>query len=74
MIAVTDSPKPPPERVSLTPLALQRCRNMIILVAGQGKRSALNDWRNGGMPPVAAVADGANNAQVLYEAELLQKP
>jgi 6-phosphogluconolactonase len=40
-VAVTDSPKPPPERVSLTFSALNRSRSVWFLVSGQEKADAV---------------------------------
>ncbi len=41
VIPVRESPKPPPERVSLSARRLQAARQMIFLVAGRGKREAI---------------------------------
>ena len=41
--AVTDSPKPPPERTTLTLAALQTARVHILLAMGESKRSALEE-------------------------------
>lgn len=40
-VAVTDSPKPPPERISLTFGALNRATEVWFLVAGEGKAEAV---------------------------------
>ncbi len=40
-VAVTDSPKPPPERISLTFAALNRTREAWFLVTGEGKADAV---------------------------------
>jgi 6-phosphogluconolactonase len=40
-VAVTDSPKPPPERISLTFGALNRTRAVWFLVSGEGKAEAV---------------------------------
>ena len=40
-VAVTGSPKPPPERVSLTIEALNRARQVWFVVSGEGKAEAV---------------------------------
>jgi 6-phosphogluconolactonase len=40
-VGVTDSPKPPPERISLTFPALNRTRQVWFVVAGDGKADAV---------------------------------
>ena len=40
-VGVTDSPKPPPERVSLTYAALNRARSVWLLVSGEEKAEAV---------------------------------
>ncbi len=68
VIPVHGAPKPPPERVSLTPRALAATENLLILVTGSGKRAALDAWRRGEDLPVAWVgAMGA--ATVLADAD-----
>ena len=56
VIPVYDAPKPPPERVSLTPRALADCRELLILVTGAEKGPALAAWRAGADLPVSDVA------------------
>lgn len=56
VIPIHDAPKPPPERVSLTPKALSACREMLILITGADKREAIAAWRRGEDLPVARVA------------------
>lgn len=52
---VTDAPKPPPHRVSLTPRCLGRADAVWFLVSGAGKRAAVIRWRNGEVLPAAAI-------------------
>ena len=40
-MGVTDSPKPPPERISLTFPALNRTRSVWFLASGEGKAEAV---------------------------------
>jgi 6-phosphogluconolactonase len=54
-LAVHDAPKPPPERVSLSLVALNHCSNMIVMVSGRNKQGAVQRWRQGDPLPVAAV-------------------
>jgi len=49
---VHDSPKPPPDRVSLTYAALNQARQVIIMATGDGKRDAVSRWRSGEALPV----------------------
>lgn len=53
---VHEAPKPPPDRVTLTPLTLAAAPERLILVTGAGKREALAAWRRGADLPVARVA------------------
>lgn len=41
VVAVTDSPKPPPTRLTMTPAAFERARAVWFLVVGEAKREAL---------------------------------
>ena len=52
-VAVTDSPKPPPERVSLTFEALDRTRATWFVVSGEGKADAVKQALEGGDVPAA---------------------
>ncbi|MDX2006558.1 MAG: 6-phosphogluconolactonase [Meiothermus sp.] len=49
---VLDSPKPPPERVTLTPKALSSTQLVVYMVTGEGKREALQRVLSGeDVPP-----------------------
>lgn len=54
-LAVHDSPKPPPERVSLSAARLNRSRRVWFLVSGASKREAMRRWREGERLPVGAI-------------------
>lgn len=54
--AVHQAPKPPPDRVTLTPRALAAAPERLILVTGTGKQQALAAWRKGADLPVVRVA------------------
>lgn len=54
-VAVFDAPKPPAQRVSLGLKTLQQARHRIFLVAGAGKRAALQAIIEGAALPAARV-------------------
>ncbi|HEY1442123.1 MAG TPA: 6-phosphogluconolactonase [Mycobacterium sp.] len=58
VVAVEDSPKPPPQRITLTLPAIQRSREVWLLVAGAGKADAAAA-AIGGAQPVLVPAAGA---------------
>jgi 6-phosphogluconolactonase len=53
--AVYNSPKPPPERVSISALALSNTQQLIFLITGANKQDAVNSWRSGEDLPVATI-------------------
>jgi len=52
---VFHAPKPPSERVSLSAARLSQTRQVIFLVAGEGKRHAVQQWRSGVFLPAQAI-------------------
>ncbi|MGR9013943.1 MAG: 6-phosphogluconolactonase, partial [Gammaproteobacteria bacterium] len=54
--AVYNSPKPPPERISISAKALSNTRELIFLITGANKQEAVNLWRSGADLPVASIA------------------
>lgn len=55
VLAVQNAPKPPPERVSLSVVRLNRSQRVWFVITGSGKREALMHWKNGETLPVSAV-------------------
>ncbi len=53
VLPVHNAPKPPPDRISLSPKALQSCTEMIVMVTGSGKADALQRWLQGEPLPIA---------------------
>jgi len=70
VIAVQDSPKPPADRISLSLSCLQNCVQMVVIVTGEGKRKAVQQWLEGEPLPVARVAN-IEQASVYIEGELM---
>ncbi|MDJ0738802.1 MAG: 6-phosphogluconolactonase [Gammaproteobacteria bacterium] len=56
VFAVSDAPKPPAERVSLGVKALQDCHAMLIMVTGDNKIAAVQQWRAGADLPISRVS------------------
>lgn len=54
-LAVYGSPKPPPERVSLSASRLSRARQVFFLVSGEKKRPAVDAWRRGEAIPASRI-------------------
>ncbi len=53
--AVYNSPKPPPQRVSLSQSALAQSEQILILVTGSSKKTAVKQWLEGEPLPIAQV-------------------
>ena len=53
--AVYNSPKPPPERVSISAKALSTTRELIFLITGSNKQEMVKAWRSGQDLPVASI-------------------
>ena len=59
VVPVYQAPKPPSERVSLNFSTLSNSRQILFLVAGESKKSAVASWRRGDPLPAAAVRSQA---------------
>ena len=55
ILPVHDAPKPPPDRVSLSPVRLSAARRVLFLVSGAGKADAVRDWRAGVQIPASRI-------------------
>jgi 6-phosphogluconolactonase len=53
--AVYNSPKPPPERVSISAQALSDTQELIFLITGANKQDAVRKWRSGQNLPIATI-------------------
>ncbi|MCE5182587.1 MAG: 6-phosphogluconolactonase [Betaproteobacteria bacterium] len=73
VLAVFDSPKPPPDRVSLSATRLSQAHEVVFLVTGMGKKQAITEWRSGKAIPASAIAP-ASGVDVYLEALLLDPP
>lgn len=69
-VAVRDSPKPPPERVSLTLPALNRADRVWLIAAGAGKRDAVRDIVERRPSPAGSVHGGQETVLWTDEAAL----
>ncbi|OBJ28806.1 6-phosphogluconolactonase [Mycolicibacter heraklionensis] len=66
VVGVPDSPKPPPRRITLTLPAIQRSREVWLVVAGESKAEAVAS-AVGGADPIAVPAAGATGrAQTVW--------
>jgi len=69
-VPVTDAPKPPPERVSLSAGRLSRARQVMVLATGAAKAEAIARWRRGEELPIAHVVPPAG-VDILVDPEAL---
>ncbi len=67
VLAVTDAPKLPPERISLSAKRLSNSRQVLFLVTGAGKRAAMSAWCRGERIPAAAIS-AHDGVEVLLDA------
>ena len=70
-LPVFASPKPPPERVTLSAHRFGRTAEVIFMVSGDDKRDAVARWRRGEPIPARAIAPEAG-VDVIVESALLR--
>jgi len=56
VISITNSPKPPNHRISLSPSRLSSTENVLFLISGKNKLDALNQWKGGDDIPVKLIS------------------
>jgi len=64
-LAVTNAPKPPAERITLSASRLSATRKVLFLVSGASKQQAVDDWRAGKSIPASAIKP-ENGVDVYY--------
>ncbi|SNQ48957.1 6-phosphogluconolactonase [Frankia canadensis] len=69
VVAVHDSPKPPPERVSLTLPAIQSAREVWVVVAGEEKAEAVAASFSGAGPITVPAAGAVGRERTLWLAD-----
>src|SRR3954464_3274150 len=72
-VCVRDSPKPPPERMTLTLGKLNECRRIVLLVTGAGKAPMLARVLAGSDPNVPASLLSRDRLEVIADAAALSR-
>lgn len=67
VLPVHDAPKPPPDRISLSPDRLSASKDVLFLVTGAGKSDAVCDWREGVVIPASRICGQAQTDIYLDE-------
>lgn len=73
VLAVTHAPKWPAARISLSATRLAATRQLLFVVSGERKRTAVAAWRRGAAIPAAAIAHGPA-VEVLLDAAANSSP
>ncbi|QLL09562.1 6-phosphogluconolactonase [Mycobacterium vicinigordonae] len=66
VVAVQDSPKPPPQRITLTLPAIRRSRQVWLMVSGAGKADAVAAAVNGAAPVTLPAAGATGSETTLW--------
>ncbi|MES9899142.1 MAG: 6-phosphogluconolactonase [Sedimenticola sp.] len=70
VIAVHQAPKPPADRISLSSTTLGNCRQLIYLVSGTGKQTAVHRWMEGDPLPVSRI-QSMGESEVLIDRDAM---
>ncbi len=54
-VPVSDAPKPPADRITISQNRLNHTNEVMFLVTGAGKQDAVNQWRNGAFIPATLI-------------------
>lgn len=69
VLPVHHAPKPPADRISLSPDTLANCRQLLFLVTGANKQAAVERWRQGeDLPAARIMTTGRSEVLVDYPA------
>jgi 6-phosphogluconolactonase len=70
-LAIENSPKPPPRRISLSYAAIAAAKQVWVLVSGAGKEAALREsLRPGGQTPLARVIQSRSRTKIFSDIRL----
>jgi 6-phosphogluconolactonase len=70
-LAVENSPKPPPNRITLSYLTIAAAKQVLVLASGAGKEAALRDSLNfSGKTPLARVIQSRSNTTIFSDFRL----
>ena len=69
VIAITDSPKPPVERISFTMATINRAREVWIVAAGEGKSDAVTKIIEADLSIPASYVRGSNHTRLIVDTE-----
>jgi 6-phosphogluconolactonase len=70
-LAIENSPKPPPRRISLSYAAIAAAKQVWVLVSGEGKEAALREsLRPGGRTPLARVVESHSSVKIFSDIRL----
>lgn len=70
-VPVFSSPKPPSERITISQNRLNNTHEVIFIVTGEGKQTAVNHWRNGVKIPATLIKPENGVDVYCYEVELM---
>ncbi|MDX1915087.1 MAG: 6-phosphogluconolactonase [Methylophilus sp.] len=70
-VPVFNAPKPPADRITISQERLNNTHEVMFLVTGKGKQSAVDHWRNGQAIPATLISPPAGVDVYCYDVELV---